>query len=298
MWLLASCICFLIAHAACQGGSFKLSSSQYGDNPNRPDQQRPQKQTPPPKLANVARPEYGEHSQTWRKARKSGATLSASLQRAHFQSPSKDDKKLDLGGYHVAPPKAELGFPTPFEEVPSGRMYMKVDVFSDKSWRSLVLPAPYSNVFDVQHGVIGLDWDFKEYDTTMPASRRLHLSDVLYESYQRVCQKMHRHVAPRYVAVSRIATADTTRVLQEAYLKHGLPITKEHVWKPGSREHEAILGTTHGKVVMHMLMDFCHWSTCSVPGKIKSRFWEWPGIHPSWFLLIELGARKGLLNEV
>ena len=296
-WLLASWICLLAIHATCQGGSFRLFAGPSGGDANRHDPQRPPKHPPPRKLINAAKPEYGEHSEMWRKAQQSGAALSASLRRTHAQSPLKADKKLDLGSYHLAPPKAEYGFRTPFEEVPAGALYLKVDVFSEKSWRALVQPAPYSNVFDVRRGLIGLDFDFKQYDTLPPACQ-LHLSDVLYASYQRVCQRVEGHVPPRHVAVSRIEPGDTSRVLSEAHLKHNLPTDGEHVWRPGSREHEAILGTTHGKVVMHMLTDFCHWSTCRVPGNIKSRYWEWPGTLPSWYLLIELEPRKGIRNHV
>ena len=294
---------FYFTTCLCQRGVFKLFAGPSNGGTGEPDrpQFKPERQSPAhnhkPK-SNGAKEtnDSAERSPIFLKAHREGHELKASLRHVHAR-PQLLDKELEMGEYHVAPPRLQLGLNTPFDEIPMGGTYMRVNVFPNKSLRTMINPAPYANVFDVRRGIIGLEFDFKGYDTT-PKGRQLHLSDILFKSYQRVCEKVAHSVPPRYVVVSWIITYDTKRVLHEAYEKHDINPSMEHTWRPGSAEHEAILGTTHGKVVMHMLMDFCNWSSCRVPANIKSRFWKPLGTPAGWHLLIELEARKQNVKDM
>ena len=297
--LLILTLALFVASVSSQGGSWRLSANPSDNQGQSKDQNQHKPADQSPKPIQRSKAELYQHSPVFEKAHNSGVQLTASLQATHTQPRAKEDKALDLGSYHVAPPSMQWRFQTPFEEIPSTGPYMRVNVFADKSFGNILHPAPYTNVFDVQKGIIGLEWDFKEADKT-PDDRRLHLSDILFKSYQRVCQGVAHHVAPRYIVGVWIVSYDTKRVLLEAYERHKTDFSVERTWRPGSVEFESLLGTTHGKVVMHMLMDFCRWSHCSVPSAIKTKYWHPPGQVGAWgwYMMIELREKKSIVNEI
>ena len=283
------CLLTTVSSQSRQWGLSASNGGRAGDR-SQPKQPKMMKLPKPPKAS-----EY-PYSPVWDRARKSGVRLSADLKKTHAR-PRAEDKALDLGNYNVAHPRSQWTWWTPFDEISFAGPYQRVEVFADKSLRNILQPAPYANIFDVQRGIIGIDWDFKSYDNT-PEARLLHLSDLLYASYQRVCVRFDKHVPPRYVVASWVITYDTKRVLSEAYERRGFDPRALRTWHPEDVEFVAMLGTTHGKIVLWMLQDFCRWSQCRVPVAIKTKCAQPPGQPRGWYVMFELGVRNSVKNMI
>ena len=226
------------------------------------------------------------------------------------------NKHLKTGDYHFSPP-TERRFNTPFDRIIGrGRLY-QVDV-NHNAWMARAREgnsySAYQNLFDPSRGLIICDDNDKNRDFT---EDKLHLSDILFESYRRVAlhqlgvghgfagalgfasrqQKYNRGrlPKPRFIVRAHISTPATQTVLEMAHEAKRPRVTDILEVTPGEEVFEALLGTIHGKSILYMLSDYCAWAqrrrvlriyTTKVLDHGSGRVGN---VQPGWYMLFELG---------
>ena len=233
------------------------------------------------------------------------------------------NKVVDTGAYHFIGSLPQR-YPTPFDDIIGRSNVFPVNVDHSRAASDLRSPqgmSAYHNLFDPGRGLIICHENDKRRDYHAP---RLDLSDILFESYDRVAQHQAtqprhgpvtlHHVSrffgagsgrlqpPRFIVYASINTVGTKMVLEEAHVRRMLErrtwARREEVkagvetFVHGQDAFHALLGTIEGISILLMLRDHCQWAQRRRVRSIRTT--NIPHEHGeaggSWYMLIELDA--------
>ena len=238
---------------------------------------------------------------------------------ASCRKPLRLNKMLRTGEYRFRVSHS-VSFPHPFRAIAPSDQLRAVTVLDGLAPGPYVghdagPNAAYLNLVDPQHGVIvGADVDRAE-----DKSRRLHLSDVLFESYARVADlqahygrragqldpKFRSRIQPgllpplRYVVLAAITTPETIRVCEIAHRKRAAQPAAMQAFEPGheaegpGEDFSALAGTIGVKSILHLLRDYCGWARRRRLARIRTQYVssehgrEHGGMNEGWYMLLE-----------
>ena len=245
--------------------------------------------------------------QEWHNAHASGQHWLTDLATCR-RTPSRlqrQNRAAHMGGLYCDPPQEIVRW-TPFPTVtlmwntplrPTQNTYTVANVRSVHGpTRGQIL---YRNAFDARRGVLILESNWRSLD--YGPEPRPYLSDILRHCYgaaedrvggRRGRRDWARAVPPGLIVLRQVKTGATMKVLVAAQVRRGASPHVRQRWEAEGHDEEAftaLMGTPHGKTVIHMLRDFCEWAGRRTVRAVETVWAREPGTERAgWYMLIEL----------